>query len=86
MNSKLLDPLSRVTGVGDTQLFGAQYAMRIWLDPFKLNSFGLTVGDVQAAIVAQNAQIASGQLGLLPVAGNQQLNAVVTSQSRLQDA
>jgi multidrug efflux pump len=84
VNSRLLDPLSRVTGVGDTQLFGAQYAMRIWLDPYKLNNYGLTVADVKAAIVAQNAQIASGQLGQLPVAGNQQLNAVVTSQSRLQ--
>ncbi len=84
VNSKLLDPLSRVTGVGNTQLFGAQYAMRIWLDPYKLNNFGLTTTDVKAAIVAQNAQIASGQLGQLPVAGNQQLNAVVTSQSRLQ--
>ena len=83
-NSKLLDPLSRVTGVGDTQLFGAQYAMRIWLDPYKLNNYSLTVGDVKAAIVAQNAQIASGQIGQLPVAGDQQLNAVVTSQSRLQ--
>ena len=84
VNSRLLDPLSRVTGVGDTQLFGAQYAMRIWLDPYKLNNFALTTADVKAAIVAQNAQIASGQLGQLPVAGDQQLNAVVTSQSRLQ--
>ena len=84
VNSQLLDPLSRVTGVGDTQLFGAQYAMRIWLDPYKLNNYGLTVSDVKSAITAQNAQIASGQLGQLPVAGDQQLNAVVTSQSRLQ--
>ena len=84
VNSKLLDPLSRITGVGDTQLFGAQYAMRIWLDPYKLNNYGLTVTDVKAQVVAQNAQIASGQLGQLPVAGDQQLNAVVTSQSRLQ--
>jgi multidrug efflux pump len=86
VNSRLLDPLSRVTGVGDTQLFGAQYAMRIWLDPYKLNNYGLTAGDVKAAVVAQNAQIASGQLGALPISGNQQLNAVVTSQSRLQTA
>ncbi len=84
VNSKLLDPLSRVTGVGDTQLFGAQYAMRIWLDPYKLNNYGLTVTDVKTQVTAQNAQIASGQLGQLPVAGDQQLNAVVTSQSRLQ--
>jgi multidrug efflux pump len=84
VNSKLLDPISRVTGVGDTQAFGAQYAMRIWLDPGKLYNYGLTVGDVKAAVSAQNAQIASGQLGQPPVSGNQQLYAVVTSQSRLQ--
>ncbi len=84
VNSRLLDPLSRVTGVGNTVLFGAQYAMRIWLDPYKLNNYGLTVTDVKAQIVAQNAQIASGQIGQLPIAGDQQLNAVVTSQSRLQ--
>jgi hydrophobe/amphiphile efflux-1 (HAE1) family protein len=84
VNSRLLDPLSRVTGVGDTTLFGAQYAMRIWLDPYKLNNYNLTTTDVKNAIVAQNAQIASGQIGGLPVVQNQQLNAVVTSQSRLQ--
>ncbi len=84
VNSKLLDPLSRVNGVGDTTLFGAQYAMRIWLDPYKLNNYNLTTTDVINAVTAQNAQIASGQLGQLPVAGNQQINAVVTSQSRLQ--
>ena len=84
VNSRLLDPLSRVNGVGDTQLFGAQYAMRIWLDPFKLNNYNLTTGDVKVALAAQNAQIASGQLGALPSVNGQQLNAVVTSQSRLQ--
>lgn len=84
VNSRLLDPLSRVNGVGDTTLFGAQYAMRIWLDPYKLNNYNLTVGDVKAAVVAQNAQIASGQVGGLPSVQGQQLNAVVTSQSRLQ--
>ncbi|MGC1301173.1 MAG: efflux RND transporter permease subunit [Caulobacteraceae bacterium] len=84
VNSRLLDPLSRVNGVGDTTLFGAQYAMRIWVDPYKLNNYNLTVGDVKAAVVAQNAQIASGQVGGLPSVKEQQLNAVVTSQSRLQ--
>jgi multidrug efflux pump len=84
VNAKLLDPLSRIDGVGDTQLFGAQYAMRIWLDPYKLNNYGLSAADVKTALLAENAQIASGQLGALPVTGNQQLNAVVTSQSRLQ--
>ena len=70
VNSKLLDPLSRVNGVGDTNLFGAQYAIRIWLDPYKLNNYGLTVDRREGnAVAAQNAQIASGQLGQLPVVG-----------------
>lgn len=57
------DPISRTSGVGDAQLFGAQYAMRIWLDPNKLNNYQLTSGDVTAAIRVQNNQIAAGQLG-----------------------
>ena len=84
ITSKLQDPLSRVNGVGDTIVFGSQYAMRIWVDPYKLNSFALTVGDVKAAIVAQDAQVSAGQLGGLPHAKDQQLNATVTAQSRLQ--
>ena len=64
--SKLQDPLSRVNGVGDTQIFGAQYAMRIWVDPLKLASFQLTVADVVTAVQAQNAQVSAGQLGALP--------------------
>ena len=82
--SKLQDPISRVTGVGDLQVFGSQYAMRIWLDPYKLNNYALTTGDVKAAIVAQDAQVASGQLGSLPTVEGQQLNAAVNSQTRLQ--
>ncbi|WP_186819580.1 efflux RND transporter permease subunit, partial [Gluconobacter wancherniae] len=64
--SNISDPLSRVSGVGDHTLFGSEYAMRIWLDPAKLYNFSLTVGDVQSAIQAQNAQISSGELGGLP--------------------
>jgi HAE1 family hydrophobic/amphiphilic exporter-1/multidrug efflux pump len=82
--SKLQDPVSRIKGVGDTQVFGAQYAMRIWLDPFKLANLGVTVGDVTAAIRAQNAQISAGQIGSLPAVAGQALNATVTAQSRLQ--
>ena len=82
--SNLQDPLSRVTGVGDTQVFGGQYAMRIWLDPYKLNSFALTTSDVKTAILAQNAQVAAGQIGGAPSPENQQLNAIITAQSRLQ--
>jgi multidrug efflux pump len=78
------DPISRVQGVGDTQLFGAQYAMRIWLDPAKLTSFNLTPADVVAAIKAQNAQVSAGQLGGTPQVAGTQLNATITAQSRLQ--
>ncbi len=84
MASKMLDPLSRVSGVGQAQVFGAPYAMRIWLDPFKLNSFGLTPGDVQNAILAQNVQVSAGELGAQPTVPGQQLDATVTAQSRLE--
>jgi multidrug efflux pump len=82
--SKLQDPLSRITGVGDTQIFGSQHAMRIWLDPFKLNSFSVTTNDVIAAVSAQDAQVSAGQIGALPSLPGQELNAAVTAQSRLQ--
>ena len=80
------EPLSRVGGVGELTLFGAQYAMRIWLDPTKLNHYKLTPGDVATAIRAQNAQISAGQLGGLPAVQGQQLNATITAQSRLRSA
>ena len=82
--SNIQDPLSRVDGVGDVQLFGAQYAMRIWLDPNKLASFNLTPADVAAAIRAQNAQVSAGQLGGAPNLPGTALNATITAQSRLQ--
>ena len=82
--ANVLDAASRVKGVGDTILFGAQYAMRIWLDPAKLNSYKLTPIDVSNAIQAQNAQVSSGQLGGTPTIKGQELNATITSQSRLQ--
>ncbi|MET3514529.1 hydrophobe/amphiphile efflux-1 (HAE1) family protein [Pseudacidovorax sp. 1753] len=80
------DAISRVAGVGDITLFGSQYAMRVWLNPDKLASFGLTPLDVQTAIQAQNAQVSSGQIGGLPASGNQQINATITSQTRLKTA
>jgi HAE1 family hydrophobic/amphiphilic exporter-1/multidrug efflux pump len=80
------DAVSRVEGVGDTTLFGSQYAMRIWLDPNKLNSYSLTPLDVKNAIQAQNVQVSSGQLGGLPAAENQQINATITAQTRLRTA
>lgn len=82
--SKMQDPLSRVSGVGQVQVFGSPYAMRIWLDPFKLNSFSLTPADVQQAILTQNVQVSAGELGGQPAIPGQQLDATVTAQSRLQ--
>ena len=82
--STVQDPISRTNGVGDFQLFGSQYAMRIWLDPAKLNNYSLTPVDVSNAITAQNVQIASGELGGLPHGTGQELNATVVGPSRLQ--
>ncbi|HEY2034251.1 MAG TPA: efflux RND transporter permease subunit [Rhizomicrobium sp.] len=84
LSSKLQDPLSRVSGVGQAQVFGAPYAMRIWLNPFKLQSYSLTPTDVQNAILAQNTQVSAGELGAQPAVPWQQLDATVTAQSRLQ--
>ncbi|MEG1399491.1 MAG: multidrug efflux RND transporter permease subunit AdeJ [Acinetobacter sp.] len=84
VNSNISEPLSRVAGVGEVQVFGGSYAMRIWLDPAKLTSFNLTPADVAAAIRAQNAQVAVGQLGGAPATSGQVLNATVNAQSMLQ--
>ncbi|MEJ4044209.1 efflux RND transporter permease subunit [Erwinia sp. SLM-02] len=81
--TNLKDPISRINGVGDTTLFGSQYAMRIWLDPNKLNNYQLTPVDVISRIRAQNAQIAAGQLGGAPPVKGQQLNASIIAQTRL---
>ena len=78
------DPISRTQGVGDFQLFGSQYAMRIWLNPDKLINYGLTTTDVVNAIKEQNVQVSSGQLGGLPAVRGQQLNATIIGPSRLQ--
>ncbi|ADQ85751.1 efflux RND transporter permease subunit [Methylovorus sp. MP688] len=84
VGSNIQDILSRVNGVGDTQLFGSKYAMRIWLDPAKLHNYSLTPADISAAITAQNAQVSAGQIGGMPATQGQALNATVTAQSRLQ--
>ena len=81
--SQMRDPISRVTGVGNAQVFGSQYAMRIWLDPYKLKNYGLQPSDVRGAILAQNTQVSAGQIGGQPATKDTQLNATVTSQSRL---
>src|ERR1700723_468308 len=84
--SNVQDPVSRTPGVGNYLLFGAQYAMRIWLDPAKPNSYGLTPVDVSNAIQAQNVQVASGELGGLPSGKGQQSNATIIGPTRLQTA
>ncbi len=84
--SNLQTPLSRVAGVGNATLFGAQYAMRIWLDPAKLTEYKLTPADISNAIKAQNAQVSAGQFGSLPAVKGQALNATITAGSRLQTA
>jgi len=86
VNSKLVDPISRVNGVGDTQVFGAQYAMRIWLDPYKLNNYKLMPSDVALAVQAQNVQVPAGELGAQPAVAGQELDATVNAQSRLKTA
>ncbi len=82
--SNLVDPLSRVPGVGDVTGFGAQYAMRIWLNPDRLVAYKLTPLDVQQAVQAQNAQVSAGQLGGLPAVPDQKLTATISAQTRLQ--
>ncbi|NBF06860.1 efflux RND transporter permease subunit [Pseudomonas sp. Fl5BN2] len=84
--SNMQDPISRTAGVGDFQVFGAQYAMRIWLDPAKLNNYNLTPVDVKTAVAAQNVQVSSGQIGGLPALPGQQLNATIIGKTRLQTA
>ncbi|EGT3572385.1 efflux RND transporter permease subunit [Citrobacter amalonaticus] len=81
--ANMKDTISRTSGVGDVQLFGSQYAMRIWMDPTELNKYQLTPVDVIAAIKAQNAQVAAGQLGGTPPVKGQQLNASIIAQTRL---
>ena len=83
ISSTIKDPLSRTKGVGDTQVFGAQYAMRIWMDPHKLNNYNLTPVDVISALNTQNTQVAAGQLGGTPPVPGQQLNASIIAQTRL---
>lgn len=82
--SNMQDPMARLDGVGSLQVFGAEYAMRIWMDPAKLASYSLMPSDVQTAIEAQNVQVSAGKIGALPSPDTQQLTATVRAQSRLQ--
>ncbi|HBO22530.1 MULTISPECIES: efflux RND transporter permease subunit [unclassified Providencia] len=83
VGSNVKDPLSRVNGVGETQLFGTQYAMRIWLKPEQLVKYNMTTTDVINAIKVQNNQVAAGQLGGTPPVGGQRLNVSIIAQTRL---
>ena len=82
--SNVVDPLSRVPGVGSIQVFGSKYAMRIWLDPNKLDTYKLAPTDIMAAVRNQNQQVAIGSLGGTPAVQGQQLTASITAQSRMQ--
>jgi multidrug efflux pump len=82
--SNMQDSLLRAPGVGTALVFGSQYAMRIWLDPYKLHNFALEPSDVRNAILAQNVQVSAGSIGGQPAIAGQALNATVTAQSQLQ--
>ncbi|HZG32515.1 MAG TPA: efflux RND transporter permease subunit, partial [Sphingopyxis sp.] len=84
MTSNIQDPLSRVDGVGDVNVFGSPHAMRIWLNPQRLAAMSLMPSDVVSAITAQNSEVAAGDVGGLPAPQGQMLNATVTAQSRVQ--
>ncbi|TPW27533.1 efflux RND transporter permease subunit [Martelella alba] len=83
IDSTIQDSVMRLDGVGSVQAFFTPYAMRIWLDPYKLNQYNLTVADVTSAIEAQNAQVAVGDLGDNPSTKGQQLNLTVVSSTQL---
>ncbi|RMS84202.1 Multidrug efflux transporter [Pseudomonas savastanoi] len=82
--SNMQDPISRTSGVGDFQVFGSQYAMRIWLDPARLEKYALMPSDIRSALEAQNTEVSAGQLGALPAVTGQQLNATISARSKLQ--
>jgi len=83
LSSNMVEPISRLTGVGKVEVFGSEYAMRIWLDPQKLKYYDLSPATVVAAIRAQNAQISAGSFGAMPAPAGQMLNATITAQSLL---
>jgi The (Largely Gram-negative Bacterial) Hydrophobe/Amphiphile Efflux-1 (HAE1) Family len=82
--SNMQDPMARLNGVGSLRVFGAEYAMRVWMDPAKLASYSLMPSDVSTAIESQNIQVSAGKIGALPSPDTQQLTATVRAQSRLQ--
>ncbi|MDO6561792.1 efflux RND transporter permease subunit [Amphritea sp. 1_MG-2023] len=83
ISSNMSDSIARVDGVGDIRVFGAKYAMRIWLDPTKLAAYELMPSDIISALEAQNVQVPAGKIGALPALASQELNATVTAQSMM---
>jgi hydrophobe/amphiphile efflux-1 (HAE1) family protein len=86
LNSTLVDIISRVEGVGDVNVFGSGYAMRIWLDPAKLQRYSLVPGDIRTALQQQNTEVSAGQIGALPAPEGQRLSAIITARSKLNTA
>ncbi len=86
ISSSLLDVISRIDGVGDVQTLGSGYAMRIWLDPAKLQKYSLMPSDVSSALTSQNTEVSAGQLGALPATAGQRLTATITARSKLRTA
>jgi multidrug efflux pump len=84
ITSNVQDSLSRVSGVGEVQVFGSPYAMRIWLNPDKMNQFNVSAGDIRSAVTAQNAQVSAGELGAAPAVKGQSLTATITAQTLLE--
>ena len=81
--STMQDPVARVNGVGAVQIFGAAYAMHVWMDPAKLLEYSLMPSDIENAIASQNVQISAGKIGQRPAPIGQELNATVTAKSKL---
>ena len=86
LNANLVDVIGRLEGVGDINVFGTSYAMRIWMDPAKMEKYSLMPSDLASALNAQNAQVSAGQLGALPAVKDQQLNATITARTKLKTA
>jgi HAE1 family hydrophobic/amphiphilic exporter-1 len=85
--TRVRDVLLRLDGIGDVQIFGErEYALRIWLDPEKLASFGMTAGDVVDALREQNVQVSGGSIGAPPVSNDAAFQYTVTTQGRFEDA
>ncbi len=83
MEARIDDQISRVSGVGNIQPIGQEYAMRIWLDPEKMRQYALMPSDIETALQAQNTDVSAGELGGQPALKGQQLDATVTARSRL---